>query len=255
MKAQALNVFTCNARVPSSWHTGTLSILSETDRGPILIDTGPGLADYARPPAILRLFQVITRVTMDPEETAVRRVARRGVRPEDIRHIILTHMHFDHCGGLPDFPWATVHVHKQEWEAFHGRARHWSNLAFVRRHLAHGPRVATYTETGDAWFGLPAIRLPFDPEVWLVPLHGHTPGHCGVAMRLRRGWHFHVGDAGPVGLQEYAPPWLVRSVLGPHTPRLRAFAAAHPEVSITTGHMWLNDFAGAGTAINLLGPG
>jgi hypothetical protein len=36
---------------------------------------------------------------------------------------------------------------------------------------------------------------------------------------------------------------LVRSVLGPLTDGLRAFAAEHPEIRITTGHMWLDFFA------------
>lgn len=239
----SFNAFTDCARFPSSWRTGQLCLLVETNQGPVLIDTGPGLEDYARPPAILRVFQLITRVAMDPQEAAIRQVVRLGYRPEDIRHILLTHMHFDHCGGLPDFPWATVHVHQRELEAYRGVTRHWTNLAYVRRHMAHQPAVVIYRESTESWLGLPAIRLPFEPEMWLVPLHGHTSGHCGVAARLERGWHFHVGDAGPIGLQDYAPEWLVRTVLGPLTPRLRAFAATHPEVTITTGHMWLETFA------------
>jgi hypothetical protein len=35
---------------------------------------------------------------------------------------------------------------------------------------------------------------------------------------------------------------VVRAVLGPHAPRLREFGAAHPEIQITTGHMWLESF-------------
>jgi hypothetical protein len=41
---------------------------------------------------------------------------------------------------------------------------------------------------------------------------------------------------------EEMPQWLIRLVLGPHTPRLRRFKAAHPEVSMTTGHMPLGFF-------------
>jgi glyoxylase-like metal-dependent hydrolase (beta-lactamase superfamily II) len=245
MSIHFLNCFTCNARVPASLRSGTLCLLIETDRGPVLVDTGPGQADYARPPAVLRAFQALTIVPMDPQQTAVRQVASLGYAPEDVRHIALTHMHFDHCGGLPDFPRARVHVHRREREAFSGRPRRWTDLAYVRRHLGHGPEWALYEESGERWFDWPAVRLPFDPEMWLVPLFGHTCGHCGVAVRTPSGWLFHAGDAAPMGLSESVPGWLVRAVLGPHAPRLRAFQAAHPEVRMTTGHMWLNFFEGS----------
>jgi len=248
MPIHLLNCFTCNARLPSNWQSGALCLLVETDQGLVLVDTGPGEADYRQKTRIMRTFEVVTRVPLDPDEAAIRQVVSLGYSPTDVRHIVLTHMHFDHCGGLPDFPWARVHVHRRELEAFQGRPQHWTGLAYVRRHIAHGPGFALYEESGERWFEFDAIRLPFEPEMWLVPLFGHTRGHCGVAIRTEGGWHFHVGDAAPFGLDDYAPNWLVRAVLGPHTPRLRAFQAAHPETQITTGHMWLEFFRDARTS-------
>jgi len=242
MSIRFFNCFTCNARVPSHWHTGTLCLLVETEQGLALVDTGLGQNDYVHKTGIIRAFQVVTIVPLDPDEAAVRQIASLGYSPRDVRHIVLTHMHFDHCGGLPDFPLASVHVHRREYEAFVGRRRHWMDLAYVRRHIAHQPEFALYEDAGERWFDLPAIRLPFDPEMWLVPVFGHTRGHCGVAIRTESGWLFHVGDAAPLGMDEYAPDWLVRLVLGPHTARLRAFQATHPEIRMTTGHMWLDFF-------------
>jgi glyoxylase-like metal-dependent hydrolase (beta-lactamase superfamily II) len=243
MNIHFLNCFTCNARIPSSWHTGTLCILVETRQGLVLIDTGPGTQDYIHPPGILRTFQVITKVPMDKNETAIKQLSRLGYKPEDLKHIVLTHMHFDHCGGISDFPDATVHVNQTEYEAFIGRPQQFTDLAYVHHHVAHHPKLTLYSTQGETWFGLPAIRLPFQPEMWLVPLYGHTRGHCGVAILTDDGWLFHVADAAPIGLEDYAPKWLVRSVLGPLTDGLRAFAAEHPEIRITTGHMWLDFFA------------
>jgi glyoxylase-like metal-dependent hydrolase (beta-lactamase superfamily II) len=243
MDIRYLNCFTCSARIPGHWRTGALCLLIETNQGLLLVDTGLGQEDYVHRPAILRTFQLATIVPLDPQEAAVHQVARLGYQPRDVRHIVLTHMHFDHCGGLPDFPHASVHVHHREFEAFTGRPRRWTDWAYVRRHIAHQPQFLLYDEDGaEHWFDFPAIRLPFEPQMWLVPLIGHTPGHCGVAVRTVSGWLFHVGDAAPMDFTDDTPQWLARLVLGPHTPRLCQFRATHPEIRLTTGHMPLHFF-------------
>jgi glyoxylase-like metal-dependent hydrolase (beta-lactamase superfamily II) len=150
-------------------------------------------------------------------------------------------MHFDHCGGLRDFPWAKVHVYRKEYEAFTGKRRIFSELAYVRRHIAHGPDWVFYDDTGEKWFDFEAIRLPFEPEMWLLPLPGHTRGQCGVAIRTGQGWIFQTSDAAAL-FNTSAPAWLVRWGLGPHQPRIRRFAEVHPEVQVIAGHAWLEWF-------------
>lgn len=53
-------------------------------------------------------------------------LARHGLKPQDINTVILTHLHFDHCGGntvikdgeiVPTFPKATYVIQKGEWES------------------------------------------------------------------------------------------------------------------------------------------
>ncbi len=242
MAIHFLNCFTCCARVPSHWRTGQLCLLIETDRGLLLVDAGLGCDDYVRPPAILHAFRILVQLRMNPQEAAVHQLARLGYRTEDVRDIVLTHLHFDHAGGLRDFPHATVHVHRNEHEAFTRAPRRLSDLGYVRRHAAHRPEFVLYDDDADTWFDFPAIRLPFEPETWLVPLFGHTPGHCGVAIQSDSGWLFNVGSAAPIGFTDEVPPWLTGLMVGPHEARLRAFRAAHPEVLITTGHMWLDFF-------------
>jgi len=112
-----------------------------------------------------------------------------------------------------------------------------------------------YEDTGEKWFDFNAICLPFEPEMWLVPLAGHTRGLCGVAVKIPRqgspfgdfagqatdGWLFQASDAAAL-FNEEAPDWLIRLALGPHQPRIRQFVANHPEVRVVTGHMWLDWF-------------
>lgn len=241
MAIHYLNCFTCNARFPRHWQSGALCLLVETEDGLVLVDTGLGTRDYLVAPGILRVFKLVTIVPLIAEEAAVIQLSNLGYEPEDVRHIVLTHMHFDHAGGLPDFPWAKVHLHRREYAAFKsGRFRRWTDGGYNRRILNHQPEILLYEETGEKWYDFDAIRLPFEPEMWLLPLFGHTSGHCGVAIKDGNSWLFHVADA--ASFAEDAPDWIVKFVLGPHQPRLRAFDRAHPEVRMTTGHMSLKFF-------------
>ncbi len=237
MPIHIFNGFTCNARWPSTLKTGTVCMLVETEQGLVLIDTGPGLQDYEHPPFILKLFRIFTKMPLDPHETAISQVRQLGYRPEDVRHIVLTHMHFDHCGGLPDFPLARVHVHRREFEAFTGKARRWTDMAYVQRHIAHVSDWVFYNTGDEKWYDFNAIPLPFTPEMWLVPLHGHSWGHCGVAVKMAKGWYFNAADAGAVYNND-TPAWLIRLVLGPHDARLRRFMSLHPEVVLSNSHMF-----------------
>jgi glyoxylase-like metal-dependent hydrolase (beta-lactamase superfamily II) len=60
--------------------------------------------------------------------------------------------------------------------------------------LAHGPKWEVHPLAGDTWLGFDRVRVLGD-DVALVPLTGHTRGHCAVAVRDRDGWLLHAGDA------------------------------------------------------------
>jgi glyoxylase-like metal-dependent hydrolase (beta-lactamase superfamily II) len=178
-------------------------LLVETDRsGLVLIDTGYGLRDvqhpHRRPSRITRTMRTLLNIRLREEDTAVRQIERLGLDPADVRHIVLTHLDFDHAGGLEDFPQATIHVMDAEYRAASGPRR-----GFVSRNRyrpAQWDEVLTwrrYGIAGEGWFGFDAVRdlegLP--PEILLVPLPGHTWGHAGVALQTSQGWLLHAGDA------------------------------------------------------------
>ncbi|GAA4606976.1 MBL fold metallo-hydrolase [Actinoallomurus liliacearum] len=176
-------------------------LLVETDAaGLVLVETGFGTADVARPEETLgRTFLDRTQALLDPGETAVRHIERLGHSVADVRHIVLTHLDLDHSGGLPDFPHATGHLHDAEYRAAmaatSGHPEH--ALRYRPAHWAHRPHWRTYeSRKGASWFGFDAIELDgLPPEILLVPLAGHTEGHCAVAVRDGGRWLLHAGDA------------------------------------------------------------
>ncbi|GAB3811319.1 MBL fold metallo-hydrolase [Micromonospora zhanjiangensis] len=175
-------------------------LLVETDEGLVLVDSGLGTADVRDPVGSLGgRFVRLTRPRADLRETARHQVTELGYRPEDVRHIVLTHLDLDHAGGIVDFPWARVHVHARELAAATRPSTGKEKTGRYRpNHWAHGPDWVTYPDTsGDTWFDLPAVRqldgLP--PEILLVPLPGHTRGHTGVAVDTGPTWLLHAGDA------------------------------------------------------------
>lgn len=228
------------------WRLGGTCLLVETDQGPVLVDTGLGLHDYAQPSPVVRFFKADFGVHENPEHAAVRQLARFGLAPGEVKHIVMTHLHFDHAGGLPDFPQARVHVHRREVEAIQ-HPRTFIELAYDQADIRHQPCWQLYDQPDAEWFGFEAMRLPFSPQMLLVPLFGHTKGHCGVAVQSEDGWVFNAADALPTNAQfDLIPPWLSRLALGPHVPRLQALALAHPEIRLLAGHMWQTYFAQAG---------
>jgi glyoxylase-like metal-dependent hydrolase (beta-lactamase superfamily II) len=194
-------------------------MLIESEQGLILIDTGFGTREVATPGRrIAPFFRALNNPQLREEETAIAQLRARGFNPSDVRHIVISHLDFDHAGGIEDFPHAAIHITAREKEvadeqrggAFVGTRRYrpqqWDEIENWRLYAMGG---------GEPWFGFDCVRdlhgLP--PEILLVPLAGHTWGHSGVAIDTPRGWLFYAADAyfyrGEIGSERYdCPPGL-----------------------------------------------
>ena len=100
---------------------------------------------------------------------------------EDVKNVILTHLHVDHLGKWNAFPNATFWISKEAWQ--HAQS------AFPQKHrifpeMLPPPHRVKLFETPHTKSPLSALRddevfSPFE-GVRIVALPGHAPGHCGV---------------------------------------------------------------------------
>jgi glyoxylase-like metal-dependent hydrolase (beta-lactamase superfamily II) len=228
-------------------------LLVETGAGLVLVDTGIGLDDIAEPPRLGRKWVRQTRPRLDPAETAVQQVRALGYSPGDVRHLLLTHLDRDHAGGIPDFPNAKVHVHRREYDMAVAHRIPAPQGRYITEQWKHGPDWSFYGEGGEDWFGFKGVRALGDrePDILMIPLPGHTPGHCGIAVRGADKWLLHAGDSYFFHGQIANPPLRTPLALGyfqrkadmdraarvANQERLRLLNAAHrAEVTIFNSH-------------------
>lgn len=228
-------------------------LLIETDDGLALVDTGIGLGDIADAARLGPRWVRQTRPRLDPAETALHQVRALGYAPDDVRHVLLTHLDRDHAGGLPDFPKARVHVHRREYDMAVAQRVAAPAGRYIAAQWHHGPDWMFYGDGGEDWFGFKGVRALGDrePDLLMIPLPGHTPGHCGIAVRGKDRWLLHAGDGYFFHGQIQDPPVRAPLMLGffqrkadidraarlANQERLRQLNASHrAEVTIINSH-------------------
>ena len=174
-------------------------LLVETPNALVLVDTGLGLRDVREPKSRLSgFFLAMLAPDFREEMTAIRQIERLGYDSRDVRHIVLTHLDFDHAGGLDDFPHATVHMlaaeredaaRQKSWlDRQRYRPQQWSTRNNWRVYDAHA---------GESWFGFDRVRelSGIPPQIVMVPMIGHTHGHAAVAVQRDERWLLQASDA------------------------------------------------------------
>jgi N-acyl homoserine lactone hydrolase len=132
-----------------------------------LVDTG-----YGTPLELIKDYRPVNASVAEELRLA-------DIDPSDVRWVINSHLHFDHCGQNAVFPQAPVYLQRNEYE---------------RRHR--------YTDTPAAWLEYAGARFELlDGEREIVPgvsvltTPGHTPGHQSVRVDTTAGPALLTGDA------------------------------------------------------------
>ncbi len=187
-------------------------------------------------------------------------LVKADIAPEQIDHVLITHLHLDHVGGIlhngePVFPHAKIWLTEAEHAFWHDDAataelakRLAPNLGddFIPTHVKVArDALAAY----DGKLRLFSGEQEILPGVTAIPLYGHTPGHCGYLLGGGREEFFLWGDAVHVAAVQFALPdagmifdWDARLAVAA---RRRAFAMVADNGWLSAGmHL---PFPGVGT--------
>jgi glyoxylase-like metal-dependent hydrolase (beta-lactamase superfamily II) len=156
-------------------------LLVETPAGRVLVETGIGERASEK-------VRTMRGVDGDAILPALRRA---GFDPATVDVVALSHLHFDHAGGLLDaegrraFPRAVVVAQRAEWEvALDDNPRNAAGYDQPELHL-----VRAWGAEGAADGEREVL-----PGVSVIPTGGHTGGHQGVVVRGPRGTLAFFGD-------------------------------------------------------------
>jgi len=155
-----------------------LMFLIDHPKGLVVVDTGVDTVTDCDP------FLEAT-----PEQRIDAQMKRLGYEPDDVKYVILTHMHIDHVGGAPFFPNATFIVRRSEL-----RAAWWPDA------YDHGYDFESILKTRELRFRQLADDETFDVfldgTVLCFDSRGHTEGHQSVLVDLpKSGKIVLTGDA------------------------------------------------------------
>ena len=159
------------------------------DREAIVVDTGIGN----------RLSAVERKIFDHGEGWLIDGLKLLGMEPGDVTHVLLSHLHFDHCGGIirqqpaggfaPAFPKARVFLQKGELEV----ARNSSNerLRAAYRH------VAQCLEPTAGMLEIIEGDVDLVPGVTAVVTGGHTECHQAALVHSLGTCFMHLADIVP----------------------------------------------------------
>lgn len=187
----------------------------------ILVDTGLGPKPAAAPDV--------------PWGQLMRDFQAKGVRPEEVDMVVLTHLHRDHVGWnllvqadkyVPTFPNARYWMSAKDWEVCH----------------QPGVQAERFPNAPTCVWPLELVRgeHSITRELTALPTPGHTPGHMSILITSQGERALVLGDAAHSPAQVHETDWVSRADMDPEltrqTRRSLMERLEREEIVVAAGH-------------------
>jgi glyoxylase-like metal-dependent hydrolase (beta-lactamase superfamily II) len=175
-----------------------LTVLIERDGDLILFDTGMGerINDEMKPARYRGNWffsKFIMKTEFNPDrDPLIRQLPTLGFDPKKVKYIVISHLHWDHAGGILDFPDAQCLINKKEWEAANAKDSYkHAYIAEQYQHLKECNLNPISTIPGKPFLSFSSSYDIFgDGQMVLVDLPGHTKGLTGMILTMTSGRRF-----------------------------------------------------------------
>lgn len=142
------------------------------------------------------------------DQLLANQLAKVGLKPEDIKHVVLSHMHCDHAGGLFLFKdTANVYVNRDDFMR-----------ALLLVHSSQDPNASGGTVKADVTEPVQNYRflgnkdIELAPGVELIYIPGHSAGLMGLVLHLESETYIFPVDSLNLAVN-YGPPAKLSGIM------------------------------------------
>lgn len=179
-------------------------------------------------------FFILGKGTQNKGQSLIERLEERELTVDTV---LLTHMHYDHIGGLSDLPGDSNILVGEGAEPLD------FPLFFTTDYLDHieSLKEISFEDAYPLWPFDAVVDLFGDGSIFAVSTPGHTPGHVSYLINSSDGPYFVSGDQVniPENLEYNIPPGYYSSdmeLAEGYFMQIREFLNAYPQVKLLMGH-------------------